>query len=105
VEAKWGQFYRMELIYSLIHSFLFVLCTNSLPVLRATRTLSGWLSTEWFSTHQTLLSQAKRDTAACMGSRGYALSRGPLPSFLRSRKRGHKALTLHSEFLSLPRCW
>ena len=28
-----------------------------------------------------------------------------MPSFLRSRKRGHKALTLHTESLLLPICW
>jgi len=28
-----------------------------------------------------------------------------MPSFLRSRKRGHKALTLHTESLLLPSCW
>ena len=36
---------------------------------------------------------------------GQRPEQGPMPRFLRSRKRGHKALTLHSEFLSLPRCW
>ena len=48
-------------------------------------------------------SQAKRDVPVCLGSRGNALSRGPLPSFLRSRKRGHKALTLHGESLLVVR--
>jgi len=48
---------------SFIHSFMFFLCTNSLPAFRATRTLSGWPPTEWFSTHQTLMSQAQRDMA------------------------------------------
>jgi|GEM_PF-5242707 hypothetical protein len=50
----------------------------------------------------TLPSQAKRDAAIYSGSRGNALSRGPLPRFLRSIKRGHKALTLHSAVSVIP---
>ena len=45
----------------------------------------------------TVPNQAKRDAAVFPGSRGNALSRGPLTSFLLSKKRGHNALTLHSE--------
>jgi len=51
------------------------------------------------------VSQAKRDAAVCPGSRGNALSRGPMPSFLRRKSRGHMALTLHGESLLVVRCW
>jgi hypothetical protein len=36
VEAKWAQFYDE------VDSFMFVLCTSSLPAFRVTRTSSGW---------------------------------------------------------------
>ena len=74
------------------HSFLFILCTNSLPVLRATGTLSGWPSTTWLSTHQTLMRQAKRVAATLPGSRGNALSRGPMPSFCAAGNVGTRPL-------------
>ena len=39
------------------------------------------------------------------GVSGLRPEQGAAAKFLRSRKRGHKALTLHSEFLSLSLCW
>ena len=47
-------------------------------------------------------SEARRGFAGVSGQRP---EQGAMPSFLRGRKRGHKALTLHSESLLLPRCW
>jgi hypothetical protein len=38
------------------------------------------------------MSQAKRDTAACMGSRGNALSRGPMPRFCAAQDVGTRPL-------------
>ena len=36
---------------------------------------------------------------------GQRPEQGAAAKFLQSKKRGHKALTLHSEVLSLSRCW
>jgi len=44
-------------------------------------------------------------TAALSGVSGQRPEQGADAKFLRSTKRGHKALTLHSEVLLLPRCW
>jgi len=46
-------------------------------------------------------SEARRVVFEC-GSRGNALSRGPLPSFCAAKKRGHKALTLHTSVAATP---
>jgi hypothetical protein len=39
------------------------------------------------------------------GVSGQRPEQGADATFLRSTRRGHKALTLHSEVLSLSRCW
>jgi hypothetical protein len=95
-----------SLIHSFIHSFIFARPLHQFPARIAghPHLVRLAINNMFFNTPDI---DASSEARICLltGVSGQRPEQGADAKFLRSRKRGHKALTLHSEFLSLSRFW